>query len=162
MVPRIAADVRTVCHDHAVSIDPEALASRTLMSVSSSWHEYAGERSADPVHVWITLSGIGTLQLHTLSGLVIVERPEGTPVDMQEYGRIVVEPGTPPALNRWAGQHIERVSRLRQTPPDMTVGMVLHFRDGSVAMADLGDDLVVADWPAPEWEQAGVAEEERD
>jgi hypothetical protein len=145
-----------------VSIDPEVLARRTLMSVSSSWHEYAGERSVNPVHVWITVSEIGTLQMHTLSGLVITQEPEGTPVDMQEYGRIVVEPRTPSALNQWVGQNIERVSRLRQTPPDVTVGMVLHFRHGSVGIADLGDELVAADWPAPDWALAGVALEDRD
>ena len=153
--------MRAVCHDPPVSIDPEALAGLTLVSVSSSWHEYAGERSADPVHVWITVSEIGTLQLHTMSGLVITVEPEGTPVDMQEYGRIVMERNAPPALSRWVDQRIERVSRLRQSPPDAAVGMVLHFRDGSVGIADLGDELVIAGWPAPEWERWGVAVEDR-
>jgi len=29
--------------------------------------------------------------------------------------------------------------------------MVLHFADGSVGIADLGDDLIVPAWPADEW-----------
>jgi hypothetical protein len=132
----------------SVSIEPEALIGHTLMGVSSSWHEFEGRRCAQPVHVWLSFDGLGTLRLHTLNGLVIGSGDVYEPYDMGEHGRMLVEESSPTSLVDRVGDHVETVSRLYQAPPGATVGMVLHFQGGSVGMADLGDDLVVATWPA--------------
>jgi hypothetical protein len=43
----------------------------------------------------------------------------------------------------------------------MEVGMVLHFQDGSVGVANLGDELVIGRWRAYMWTQNDVVEERR-
>ena len=75
---------------------------------------------------------------------------------MNEYGQIVVEATALPALRRWLGHRIDHVFLLHQDPPDATVGMVLHFHEGSVGIADLGDELIVDEWPGSKWERLGV------
>lgn len=97
------------------------------------------------MHVWLSLEELGTLRLRTLNGLVITVYEVDTSVDMGEYGRLVVERGATTALSSRLGERIESVSRLFQQPPGATVGMLLHFRHHSVGIADLGDDLVVAE-----------------
>lgn len=161
--PRDAAEAsvceraRTGCHDAHVSIDPETFVGRMLMSVSSSWHEFEGQRSTEPIHVWLSFDGLGTLQLHTVSGLVITTDNPYEPYDMAEHGRVIVEPSGPAALTERVGERIEAVSRLNQSPPDMAVGVLLDFRGGSVGIADLEDELVVAAWPADAWRRWNVS-----
>lgn len=143
-----------------VSLDPEALTGHVLTDVTSSWHEFEGMRSTEPVHVWLSFKELGTLRLHTLNGLAITVNEVGASADMGEYGRIVMERGAPPALSNRVGERIESVSRLFQQPPGAPVGMVLHFRHHSVGIADLGDELTVADWPAADWSSRGVSIEQ--
>jgi hypothetical protein len=140
-----------------VSLDPEALTGHVLTDVTSSWHEFEGKRSTAPGHVWLSLEELGTLRLRTLNGLMITVDEVDTSVDMGEYGRIVVERDVPTALSSRLGERIESVSRLFQQPPGATVGMLLHFRHHSVGIADLGDELVVAKWPAADWSSWGVS-----
>jgi hypothetical protein len=137
--------------------EPEAIVGHTLAGVSSSWHEFEGSRSAEPVHVWLRLDGLGTLRLHTLNGLVITPDDVGEPYDMGEHGRLLVEESGPSALIERVGERVEGVSRLDQAPPGASVGMVLHFQRASVGIADLGDDLVVATWPADDWARRNVS-----
>lgn len=129
----------------------------TLAGVSSSWHEFEGHRSARPVHVWLHLVGLGTLRLHTLNGLVITLDDVHEPYDMGENGRVLVESAGPSPLTKHLGERIEAVARLDQAPLAMTVGAVLNFQRGSVGIADLGDDLVVAPWPAEDWARWNVS-----
>lgn len=140
-----------------MSIDPEAFIGRTLVSVSSAWHEFEGQRGAVPVHIWLSVDGLGTLQLHTLNGLVISTDSPYEPYEMVEHGRVLVEPSGPAVLLERVGERIEAVSRLTQSPPGMTVGLLLAFRAGSVGLADLGDELIVAAWPAEEWRRWNVS-----
>lgn len=145
-------------HHRVVSIDPEAIVGQTLNGVSSSWHEFEGRRSAEPVHVWLHLDGLGTLRLHTLNGLVISPDAVHEPYEMGEHGRILVEPSGPSPLIEHVGERIEAVSRLAQTtPPGTAAGLVLDFQGGSVGIADLGDELVVAPWPAADWKRWNVS-----
>lgn len=144
----------TICW---MRLAPEALAGHVLGDVTSSWHELDGRRSAEPVHVWLSVEELGTLRLHTLNGLVITLDEVDDSVEMAEYGRIVVERGAPTALNSRLGERIERVSRLVQQPPGATVGMLLHFRHHAVGIADLGDVLMVAEWSAADWSSWGLS-----
>ena len=138
-------------------MDPKSLVGHTLDGVSSSWHEFEGRRSAQPVHVWLSLDGLANLRLHTLNGLVITPGDVDEPYDMEEYGRLLVEESGPTALIERVGERVEAMSRLHQSPPGATVGIVLHFQRGSVGIADLGDDLIVAPWPADDWERSNVS-----
>jgi hypothetical protein len=149
--------VRFGWHHRPVSIEPETIVGHTLAGVSSSWHDFQGRRSARPVRVWLHLDGLGTLRLHTLNGLVITSDDVDQPHELGEYGRILVEEPGPTALIERVGERIDEVSRLDQDPPGMTVGFVLHFPGDSVAVADLGDELVVASWPADDWSRSNVS-----
>jgi hypothetical protein len=140
-----------------VSLDPEALTGHVLTDVTGSWHEFEGKRSTEPVNVWLSLEELGTLRLHTLNGLVITLDEVDASVDIGEYGRIVEQRGVPTALSSRLGERIESVSRLFQQPLGTTVGMLLHFPHHSVGIADLGDELVVAEWSAPDWSRWGVS-----
>ena len=144
-------------HHRPVSIEPEATVGHTLAGVSSSWHEFEGRRSAEPVHVWLRLDGLGTLRLHTLNGLVMTPDGVDEPYDMGEHGRLLVNESGPSALIERVGERVDGVSRLVQYPPGASVGMVLHFQRGSVGIADLGDELVVATWPADDWARRNVS-----
>ena len=55
------------------------------------------------------------------------------------------------------GERVDAVSRLDQRPPGVEVGLALHFQEGSVGVADLGDELVVAPWPDVDWERWNVS-----
>ena len=138
-------------------MDPKALVGHTLAGVSSSWHEIEGRRSAQPVHVWLSLDGLANLWLHTLNGLVITPGDVYETYDMEEHGRILVGEAGPTALIEHVGERVEAVSRLQQSPPGATVGIVLHFQRASVGIADLGDELIVATWPADDWERSNVS-----
>ncbi|WP_460629660.1 hypothetical protein [Intrasporangium mesophilum] len=140
-----------------MAIDAEAMIGHTLAGVSSSWHEFEGRRSAGPVHVWLRLDGVGALRLHTLNGLVITPDDVDVPCAMGDYGRMLVESSGPTPLIERLGEPIEAVTRLDQSPPGMTVGVVLQFAGGSVGIADLGDELVVAPWPADDWSRWNVS-----
>jgi hypothetical protein len=131
-----------------------------LTGVAASWHQDAGVRDSEPLHVWLTVEGHGSYRFHT-SGDGSLEVSAGVPhldYDMERYGEVAVEPGTPLLLGERLGQRIEGVSRLRQDPPGAEVGVVLHFPVGAVAVANLGDDLIVGTWPADAWSAAGVTE----
>lgn len=138
-----------------VSIEPEAIVGDTLAGVSSSWHELEGRRTEEPVHVWLCLAGLGNLRLSTLNGLIITSVDVHEPYDMGVYGRVLVDRSGPGALIERVGERVEGVSRLEQSPPGSSVGMVLHFQRGSVGIADLGDELVVATWPG-DWARLNV------
>ncbi len=55
-------------------------------------------------------------------------------------------------------QRIERVGPLRQDPPGIEVGVVLHFDAAAVAVANLGDEWIVGPWPSDAWSDVDVAE----
>jgi hypothetical protein len=46
-------------------------------------------------------------------------------------------------------------------PPGTEVGIVLRFQDGSVGVANLGDELVIDRWPADTWMRSDVVEDHR-
>lgn len=98
----------------------------------------------------------GVFKLHTLNGLQVVAEVPYASYDMGEYGTVVVEYGAPRALADRIGSRIRAVSRLRQDPPGTPVGLLLDFEDGPVGLADLGDALIIDDWPG-RWAQWNVS-----
>ena len=138
-------------------IESDALVGNTLKGLAAAWHEFEGKRSPEPIHVWLYLSELGAVQLHTLDGLVISEGPVYEAYDMAEHGRVVLEQTGPAVLSGRIGERILNVSELAQSPPDMKVGVVLHMKGAAVGIAELGDELVFAEWPSTEWSVQGVS-----
>jgi hypothetical protein len=131
-----------------------------LTDVSASWLTPMGRsRVPLPLFLWLTIEGVGTRKLHTpgSGGVAILNEPVPSSYDMAEYGRVVVESGSPQVLGARVGQRIEAVGRLWQEPPGEEAGFVLHFGDGSIAIANLADDLVVGAWPNDAWAEQGVS-----
>ena len=115
----------------------EDFSGAVLAGVAASWHQHSGVRVSEPLHVWITVEGQGTYRFHT-SGGGSLDVSAGVPhedYDMEPYGEVSVEWGTPLPLGERVGQRIEGVSRLRQDPPGAEVGVALHFAAGAVAVA---------------------------
>ena len=137
-------------------IESGALVGNTFDDLAASWHEFEGRRSSKPIHLWLYLSELGGVQLHTLNGLVISTRPVHAAYDMAEHGRVVVERKGPAVLSERVGERILQISDLAQAPPGAKVGVVLHMEGGAVGIADLGDELVVTEWPSRTWSAQGV------
>ena len=131
-----------------------------LTDVSASWLTVPPrERVPLPLFVWLTIDGLGTRKLHTpgSGGVAILDEPAVPGYELGENGRVDVESGTPEVLAAWVGRRIERVSRLWQEPPGEEVGFVLHFLEGSVAIANLADDLIIQSWPDQSWADRDVS-----
>ena len=68
-------------------------------------------------------------------------------VDMEEYGKIVVEPGRPAVLARAVGAQLTRTYPLWEDPPGHNCGHLFEFGKRCVAIANFGDDLAFSEWP---------------
>jgi hypothetical protein len=111
--------------------------------------------------VWLTIEGLGTRKLHTpgAGSIAILDDLVDLPYAMAEISCTVeVEPGTPEVLGARIGQAIEAISLLWQEPPGEEVGFTLHFRDGSVGIANLADELMILNWPDELWSSWGVSQ----
>lgn len=138
---------------------PEDLAG-VLTDVVGSWLRLPGrDRVQLPVHVWITVEGLGTRKLHTpgAGSIGILDETPHAEYSMGRYGSVEVERGTPLILGSRVGQEITQVTRLWQDPPGGEVGFILHFGEGSVAIANLADELTIAPWPDRIWSGWGVS-----
>ena len=146
-------------HHSFVTTRPDQLVGK-LTGVTASWlRTKEGNRVPLPLHVWVTVEGLGTRKLHTPgSGSIAIldERPHQT-YDMDEYGTVEVVEGTPRVLGAKVGQRIEATSGLWQEPPGEEVGFILHFGDGDVGVANIVDDLEIQPWPSADWTRWGVS-----
>jgi hypothetical protein len=124
----------------------------------ASWHHIGEQVSPNPVHAWLDLEGLGWVRLHTPSdgSLEVREELPTTDVDMGDLGRIVVSPVTTGPLAQFPGSSIVSVAPLWQEPPGHSVGWALVSETSTVAIANLGDDLVWDAWPDAQWDVAGV------
>jgi hypothetical protein len=130
-------------------LTPSELAGQRLLGVTASLHEHEGTVSQDPVHVWLCLETSGYIQCHTAGSgnLALLAQEPYAPYDMEEHGRVLLVENQPPALAAHTGEVIEAATALHQGPAGMDVGVLLTFESGSVAVANLGDELMVGDWP---------------
>jgi hypothetical protein len=128
--------------------------------VAASWLRVTGcDRVPLPIHVWLTIEGLGTRKLHTpgTGSVAILEEPPHEAYELDDGATVEVERGTPALLGARVGQAIEAASTLWQEPPGMQVGFILKFRDGGVGIVNLGDDLVIKGWPDAAWSEWGVS-----
>jgi hypothetical protein len=137
---------------------PEDLAG-VLEGVVASWYRGTGRTCVPyPIHVWLTIEGLGTRKLHTAGdgAIAILDEPVHEAYDM-EVGTVGVESGTPSVLAAEVGQRIRATSLLWQEPSGEVVGFILHFEDSNdIGIANLADDLEIRTWPEDAWSRAGV------
>jgi hypothetical protein len=157
------ADDRAVGHQSGiirlVLTTPDQLVGK-LIDVAASWYRTPeGDRVPLPMHVWLTIDGLGVRKLHTpgTGSIAILDEPAHLSYDMDRYGTVEVVGGTPDVLAAKVGQTIEATSALWQEPPGEEVGFILHFRDGNIGVANLADDLVIEPWPSAAWTRWGVS-----
>lgn len=147
-------------HDPNVTTTPDQLVGR-LTGVTGSWlHPTGPDRVPVPIHVWLTIDGLGTKKLHTpgAGSIAILDEPVHEPYAMDEIpGVVEVETGTPEVLSARIGQSIEAIRPLWQEPPGEEVGFILHFHDGDVGIANIADELTVLTWPDALWSKWGVS-----
>jgi len=143
-----------------VTTTPDQLVGK-LTGVTASWLRMNGrDRVPLPIHVWLTVEGLGIRKLHTpgAGSIAILDEAPHQTYNMDEHGTVEVSEGTPEVLGGKVGQTIEATSGLWQEPPGEEVGFILHFSDGDVGVANLADDLVIEPWPSPAWTRWGVSE----
>jgi len=131
-----------------------------LTHVAASWIRLPGhDRVPLPVHVWITVEGLGTRKLHTpgAGAIGILDETPHAGYRMGPHGTVEVECGTPVTLGERLGQEIKQVGRLWGDPPGEEVGFVLHFEEGSVGIANVADELTIAPWPDRSWSDWGLS-----
>jgi len=141
-----------------VPIATEQLEGHRLVGVATSWHEHQGHRADYPLHVWLQIADLGSVQARC-AGEGSLELRLADPYGAYEMpeldSKVVVETtssGSP--LISFIGQRIERVGVLRQVRT--AVGIVLEFRLGSIGLANIGDDLVALPSAASEWNEWSV------
>lgn len=147
-------------HHAGVTTTPDQLVGN-LTGVSASWIRTSrGNRVPVPLHVWLTVEGLGTRKLHTpgAGSIAILDELPHEPYAMDEIRALVeVEPRTPEVLGARVGQAIEAISLLWAEPPGEEVGFILHFDDGDVGIANVADELTVRAWPDAMWSKWGVS-----
>jgi hypothetical protein len=142
-----------------VAVDAQRLVGSLLSDVTASWHLFDGEPSDLPVGLWLTFSGVGSVEVTTAGdgslGLFEVSPPES--FDMDELGSIVVE-RLPEAicLTALIGARVERVIALTDATLGYRCGIVLGFPVSAAGVANVGDDIWCLPWPDPRWSRICV------
>ena len=143
------------------TIEPEMLVGKRVEGVVGSWYIHNDTGVHKLLHTWLKIAGLGHVQVHTLNGVRLHVADPHAPYDMAELGaRVLVEAGTPVPVAAIVGQIIDGVRWLQVEPEGFRVGFVIETSVGSVAIADVGDDLWIGSWPDVErWSAAGIAVE---
>lgn len=120
-------------------------------------YEHDGAVDELPVHIWLDVETVGQVRCHCApsGALTLTVEPPYATVEMQDLGRVVLREAEPVVLMRQVGEAVQQVLLLDQDPPGMTVGFVLVLPSGSVAVANLGDELFVEPWPG-RWRDSDV------
>lgn len=141
------------------TIEFDALVGQQIDEVVASWYVPDDTGVHDLVHAWIRFRDLGSVQLHTLNGLVLVGgEPPSAYVMPEVPASVQVQVGTPAPLAALVGGVVKETHDLWQDGIDRRVGIVMVTSKGSVAVADVGDDLAIGEWPDPaRWAAAGIA-----
>ena len=143
------------------SVDPDVLIGKRVGGVTASW--LINETGVhELIHVWLNIEGLGGARIHTHNGIRLDLSEPHDPYEMPELAtQVVVERRAPAPLEAIVGQVIDGVSRLQAEGYGVRVGFVLNTNVGGVAIADVGDDLVIGSWPDPaRWSAVEVALDE--
>lgn len=138
-------------------LDPQSFVGRRVDDVVGSW--YVNETGVhDLVHVWLNLDGLGYVRVHPNGGIrLTIDQPHASYAMPDLNATVEVDRGTPAPLAAIVGGTITRVGTLRMVREAFDVGCVIETELGSVAIADVGDDLAIGVWPDSErWDAAGI------
>lgn len=139
--------------------DATDLVGRRIDDVASSCYVDQQTGATTLVHAWLHVHGVGYVQCHAHSGVMLTVEQPYKPYEMPELkGNVDVVPGAPASLGALAGGTVERVRRLQAQAEGFDLGYVIETTAGSAAIADLGDQLTIGVWPdAERWSATGVA-----
>lgn len=132
-------------------LEPAVLVGSTLRSVISSWEVTGEARASVPTHVWLDLSEAGLIQIVTDGpGLELVHQEPYAGYSMGDQGRVEIETddGTIP-VEGFTGSVVIDVRSLNR-------GFVVGFASGSVAFANIADEIAIGLWPDQGWADRGV------
>ena len=129
---------------------PADLVGSTLRSVTASWEVTDDVRADVPNHVWLDLSEAGLVQVVTVGqtlGLVHEEPYSGYAMGADRV-EVETDAASVPVEHFTGTVVLGAEARER--------GFVLRFATGSIAFANVGDDLAIGLWPDPGWAERGV------
>ncbi|MDX6256299.1 MAG: hypothetical protein QOJ11_2633 [Frankiales bacterium] len=116
--------------------------------------------------VWLSVDTLGWVMLQTpgRGGIACLLSDPGDSFNMPELdGRIEVERDVAvTAFAQHLGQSVQRVTPLWTRHPSgkrISAGFVAHYRDGAVAVVDIGDELLIDSWPSPPLVDAGLVDD---
>ncbi len=77
---------------------------------------------------------------------------------MDEFGELRIEdPPQGSALEQAVGHVIVNIRQLMNEVPTFPTGMLLDLNHGTtIAIANVGDELLCRSWPSPTWDQLGI------
>ncbi|MEV1005519.1 hypothetical protein [Nonomuraea sp. NPDC050202] len=140
-------------------ISGDELVSRRLLQVTVSWHAHTSDDQASLVHMWLHMSDLGPVRVHTAPDASLeltLDQPHNS-YDMDEYGQVTVGPATEDFLmSRFIGQSIRAVHRIIDHRIETEIGLRLELDHGEVRILNLGDDLVITDTALPEALEAAL------
>ncbi|WP_169986858.1 hypothetical protein [Microbispora sp. H10836] len=118
-------------------ISADELVGRRLEQVTLSLHEHSSADEPSLVHMWLHVSGLGSVRFHTApddSVELALDQPHGD-YDMDECGRVVVA-SAPQAfpMSGFLGQSIRAVRHIVDRHLDAEIGLVLEFDHGRVSV----------------------------
>lgn len=131
-------------------VQPAQLLGSTLRSVTASWEVVDGVRATVPNHVWLDLSEAGLVQVVTMGqtlGLVHEEPYSGYSMGSDRV-EVETDANSVP-VEHFTGSAVLGANALER-------GFVLQFATGSVAFANVNDELAIGLWPDPGWAERGV------
>lgn len=139
-------------------LSPNDLVGRTIEAVTGAWHVHDGVKSSNPDPLWFKVEGLGQVRFGCAGRgdvNLVVAGPVG--VDMGTYGRVEVGPWENVTSSSLVGSVIQGVEPLFYVPQDSQVGVLLTTTQGSIAVANLADELHVGLWPSDAWEAEEVS-----
>lgn len=131
-------------------VQPADLVGSTLRSVTASWEIVDEVRAAVPNHVWLDLSEAGLVQVVTMGqtlGLVHEEPYAGYSMGTDRVEVETDEESVP--VENFTGSVVLGADALHR-------GFLIQFATGSIAFANVNDELAIGRWPDPGWAERGI------
>ena len=129
-------------------LDPRALIGLRLTSVTVGWHVHGSSRK--PVLLFLGTDDAGVLEVCTAgdASLRLDQATEPQDFDMAQYGRFEFQPVEQThVLRPHIGSTIHGVERIRWR--ETTVGLLVHFANGAVVLANEADEIFVSTGSLP-------------
>ncbi|GAA3667433.1 hypothetical protein GCM10022224_034560 [Nonomuraea antimicrobica] len=140
-------------------ISADEFVSRSLLQVTVSWHTHPSDDQASLVHMWLHMSDLGPVRVHTAPDASLeltLDQPHDS-YDMDEYGQVIVGPAPVDLLmSRFIGQSIRAVHSIIDHRIETEIGLRLKLDHGEARILNLGDELVITDTALPDALEAAL------